>query len=706
MSVFKIMTFNIQAQAFPAGPNDEAEIRATAVVEALHGLNSDDSPDVVVFNEADNEDAKAILKSGLAGIYPNFILSFGGFPAAFDDSGLAIFSKFEFNNLPVSQFNVENNKAMFLPFKDTTDDDALAQKGVGIVQVLTNNTFEIITIAFTHMQAFYQKVGEYSSVRFKQLKTIENGLNILLGNPLDINYNKVIVLGDMNIRGDLNPNTRGEWRNVFKIKPSIFSSTLVDAWRTYMKPPSALFEKDPGLTNYNLKAGKNLPAGLEERLDYMCTPNPNFQNQESGSYILPQYMRLLPTNISKLHQKFRLVNSDHKALVADYHWNFPHNSPTTAIMQSDFLVFKNPDPNSLTKINVTRAPNFPIDGVYQWIYMSEPGTYTFIMNPNIETTYFFEDNLSTEIKPFEKVSIFDLGLDNEFIGNISHEFGLSEKGHTVDVYKPMFIRLRGGRSNPNFVGQVDVAFIKHTGETWQTAFKIRAWDLPKNPNLPLAQPNGKNDECWFVATMDGKLITGDVYNSRFFVQKNINSDAKITLFDNQPPTNIVEQAEGMGRELSINFSTSVQNKVYLKLQRASILDNKFKAGWQSEISYLSNTYLRLFCIDETSGLGSDEINISLSADSSPVPFLNTLIKNFDDNELKGLETSLNNLKVGFKTNINVSIIEVDDGHDNDGPFIIDLPALKITDPMELPKLSKDIVVDDGKYRIEYGLSRN
>jgi hypothetical protein len=263
-----------------------------------------------------------------------------------------------------------------------------------------------------------------------------------------------------------------------------------------MKPPLALFEKDLGLTNYNLKAGKNLPIGLEERLDYMCTPKPNFQNDGIGSFILPQYMRLLPIGISKLHQKFRVVNSDHKALFADYHWNFPHNSPTAAISQSSFLVFKNPDPNSLTKISITTELNFPMQGVYQWIYINEPGTYTFVLNPDVETAYFFEDNLSTEIKPFEKISILDLGLDNGFIVNIAHEFNLSDKGQMVDIHKPMFIRLRGGQSNPNFIGQTNFAFIKHTGESWQTAFKIRAWDLPKNPNLPLSQTNGWKTSNW------------------------------------------------------------------------------------------------------------------------------------------------------------------------------------------------------------------
>ena len=101
----------------------------------------------------------------------------------------------------------------------SASDDGLAEKGVAIVQISTGLHFEIVTIALTHLQAFYEEVGEHHTIRLRQLKVIEAGLIDLIGAPEDNgNWDKVIVLGDLNIRGDTPPYStegHGEWTNVF-----------------------------------------------------------------------------------------------------------------------------------------------------------------------------------------------------------------------------------------------------------------------------------------------------------------------------------------------------------------------------------------------------------------------------------------------------------------------------------------------------------
>ncbi|WP_374565653.1 endonuclease/exonuclease/phosphatase family protein, partial [Nitrosomonas sp.] len=227
MRNIRILTMNIQAQAWPAGPHSDAEWRAKAAVKALDPGNFafDEHPDVVVFNEADNEDAKEILETGLKDMYPHFIVSFNGGSGDLNDGGLAIFSKFELRELPPSDNNFSNNRSRFYPYQSglfypmSASDDGLAEKGVAIVQISTGLHFEVVTIALTHLQAFYEEVGEHHVIRLRQLKVIEGALIELIGAPEDnANWDKVIVLGDLNIRGDTPPYStdgHGEWTNVF-----------------------------------------------------------------------------------------------------------------------------------------------------------------------------------------------------------------------------------------------------------------------------------------------------------------------------------------------------------------------------------------------------------------------------------------------------------------------------------------------------------
>lgn len=473
MRHIRILTMNIQAQAWPAGPHSDAEWRAKTAVKALDPGNFafDEHPDVVVFNEADNEDAKEILETGLKDMYPHFIVSFNGGSGDLNDGGLAIFSKFEFRELPPSDYNFSNNRSRFYPYDSvgipgmfypmSASDDGLAEKGVAIVQISTGLHFEVVTIALTHLQAFYEEVGEHHTIRLRQLKVIEAGLIDLIGAPEDNgNWDKVIVLGDLNIRGDTPPYStegHGEWTNVFinnggpynnasqgitvRQNQLIFTGQLIDGWRTLMAPPGAFMEADPGLTNTNLKDGKYLPAGLKERLDYICFPKQRTDAVgETPRHLVAQHMRILPSNFSALDMAFERIQSDHKGILAQVHWQFPYNTPNQAKLQGDFVHFQAPD--SLVKVNIANDLKIPSSGVFQWIYIHEPGTYTFTYSPNLEAAFYYDNAMSTKIDPFNQVKWGELGLDLDWLNSLQHEFGLSEIGDQVDVHRPMFIRLK------------------------------------------------------------------------------------------------------------------------------------------------------------------------------------------------------------------------------------------------------------------------
>jgi endonuclease/exonuclease/phosphatase family metal-dependent hydrolase len=107
--------------------------------------------------------------------------------------------------------------------------DGLAEKGVALVKISTGLHFEEITLAFTHLQAFYETCGENFVIRLRQLKIIEAALIELLGPPEGNElWDKVVVMGDLNIWGDQPPYSTdgfGEWTNVFLNNGGIGNAT-------------------------------------------------------------------------------------------------------------------------------------------------------------------------------------------------------------------------------------------------------------------------------------------------------------------------------------------------------------------------------------------------------------------------------------------------------------------------------------------------
>ncbi|UJP05775.1 MAG: endonuclease/exonuclease/phosphatase family protein [Nitrosomonas sp.] len=728
MRNIRILTINIQAQAWPAGPHSDAEWRAHAVVKALDPGNFafDEHPDVVVFNEADNEDAKEILETGLKNIYPHYIVSFNGGSGDLNDGGLAIFSKFEFRELPPSDNNFSNNRSRFYPYISglfypmSASDDGLAEKGVAIVQISTGLHFEVVTIALTHLQAFYEEVGEHHTIRLRQLKVIEGALIELIGAPEDnANWDKVIVLGDLNIRGDTPPYStdgHGEWTNVFinnggpynnasqgipfRQNQLIFTGQLIDGWRTFMTPPGAFMEADPGLTNTNLKEGEHLPAGLKERLDYICFPKQRTDAiGETPRRLVAQHMRILPSNFSALDMTFERIQSDHKGILALVHWQFPYNTPNQAKLQGDFLHFQAPD--SLVKVHIANDLKIPSPGVFQWIYIQEPGTYTLNHSANLDAAFYFENDMSTRIDPFNQVKWGELGLDNDWLNNLQHEFQLSETGDQVDVHRPMFIRLKAAERDDQFTGNIAFSFIKHTGENRFLAIGLLPNDIPKDPRLPIGQKNGKNDECWFRAPLAEQLLSGNSYRVQFYIKNDFKRKIRLSLFEGISAPAPFEQASNEDRLTLIDYDRAAAIKdVYILLERGRITDYEFLAGYRYSISYLN--HLEIYSIDDQSGLGADEIHLTMTADDMATNFLDFTDEDFDDDERRMLN-SYYPQNVAFENRLNVTVFELDSGADDDGPFTGTIPALA---KGESKRESSIIIEADGaQYQLIYKLSR-
>lgn len=732
MRNIRILTMNIQAQAWPARPHSDAKWRAEAAVKALDPANFafDEHPDVVVFNEADNEDAKGILEDGLKHLYPHYIVSFNGGSGDLNDGGLAIFSKFGFRELPPSEHNFSNNRSRFYPYVSvgtpgifvpmSAGDDGWAEKGVAVVQISTGLHFEVVTIALTHLQAFYKEVGEHHTIRLRQLKVIEAALIDLIGAPEDNdNWDKVIVLGDLNIRGDTPPYStdgHGEWTNVFinnggpynnasqsitvRQNQLVFTGQLIDGWRTFMTPPGAFMEADPGLTNTNLKEGEHLPAGLKARLDYICFPKQRTDAMgEIPRRLVAQHMRILPSSFSALDMTFERIQSDHKGILAQVHWQFPYNTPNQAKLQSDFGHFQAPD--SLAKVYIANDLKIPYPGVFQWIYIREPGTYTFTYSPNLEAAFYYENNMSTKIDPYSQVKWGELGLDADLLNSLQHQFQLSDTGDQLDVHRPMFIRLKATETDDQFTGNIAFSFIKHTGENRFLAIGLQPNDIPKDPRLPVGQKNGKNDECWFRAPLVEPLLSGNPYRVQFYIQNDFKRKIRLSLFEGISAPAPFDEATNDDRLLLIGYDRAADIKdVYMLLERSQTTDYEFLAGYRYSISYLN--HLEIYSIDDQSGLGADEIHLTMTADDMVTNFLDFTDEDFDDDERRMLN-SYYPRTTAFDNRLNVTVFELDSGDDDDGPFTGTILALEKGENSRESSIT--IEADGAKYQIIYKLSR-
>jgi len=674
------MTFNVQLLPFipilSPSPGDEAPSRAFEIVDAFQKLPPEELPDVVTFNECFNEDARQILISGMAGLYANHIAKFddvfiGG------DSGLAIYSKYPFFPL-----DGDNKKFLFFSYPDAEDDDALAGKGVAVVRLET--PLGMLTLAFTHTQAFYNYEDEYRDTRAKQLADVGKTIAQVNGNFPNLAWAKTVLMGDLNIIGNRPPNPaanpKPEWDFTFENPGEILSDTFWDGWRDYNRPPGSTSELDPGFTNNNLEKGENgqLPRGLLSRLDYIC-----FSKLATDQVFVAQHLRT----------RFRTL-SDHWSLEADIHLSSPHCSPSTAFdaRLAQVLVSQ----LKVCHLEIQRA------GAYQWIFVNQPGTYTIFKPTAFETTLYIADNLSAAWNPYNQVDAAIMGIDH--LQNDVREFGAVEPiGDQYAIPGPFFIRVRAGAKNPDAEGHCFVGIYYHTGQSPETAIVILPWAIPQDPGLPNGLPNGAKDNCWFRADV-GQAYSGEEHNSRFFIQNNTGNEAKIRVF--KSGFSVHAAFSNASPENIIDYLTAGPDTVFIRLNRSNLTDTNFKVFWQSGLTWLRSVPnirpMALRCVDETGPdwMGADEITLTLYADDHRPELFSIYWDDADSEEILKLEGKVQ--EIAFVRYVEVSVNESDFIQSpNDWTRIL---AMGSNDG-----LTKDIVksfdVQSGSYQFECTLSR-
>jgi hypothetical protein len=187
--------------------------------------------DVIVFNEVwDEDDGKDVLVERLRDVYPHYVKYVDVFGGGFEeDSGLMVFSKFPFEDLPSHHLVSEDNESSggddwdhvaYVKFDDCEEDDCLAAKGAVLVRLRHPSSERLINVVVTHMQADYDGPN-YDEVRWKQLRQIRGQCEVgptkrpnlihttlkpSLSAPESLcnwtNKQWLVVAGDLNIRGE------------------------------------------------------------------------------------------------------------------------------------------------------------------------------------------------------------------------------------------------------------------------------------------------------------------------------------------------------------------------------------------------------------------------------------------------------------------------------------------------------------------------
>lgn len=369
-------------------------------------LANPDQLDIIVINEAWDEDAKDILVRRLRAPYPTYVKKIdsslvrvrvearpgevsGSTRINFEDSGLMLFARRGFTVLPLPDarrrwgdddgetLEASTPHVAFAYYEACGGDDCLSAKGAALIRLRkARHTYDIV---FTHTQADYPPGELYPQRRGAQLRQIEDLIRDTLPGLTDRlagGQETVIVAGDLNVPS---LKQKVEWRKLFDTPQSFFTLPMYDAWARTTSPD------DAGETNI-----------LDhERLDYVLASPFPFREPMRQAPVCVQHMTVPVA--------FRDLESDHNMVHADLNAGFHHCSPAIA-----YPVKLSEDTGAVTvdatpgKGDVTRIEH---PGAMQWFFVEarNAGTYSIgVDNPNLRVDVYLPEDLTTPVSRYNE----------------------------------------------------------------------------------------------------------------------------------------------------------------------------------------------------------------------------------------------------------------------------------------------------------------
>lgn len=541
-------------------------------------------------------------------------------------------------------------------YTDTTGDDAFARKGFLVVKARTQ-TGEPFYVVSTHLQAGYDKDDEckndihfndenckqHADVRRSEIDEIVRALR---DSGLDDDaWNRTIITGDMNVRGEPDRRTFvapdvSEWASVFD--PDIedifpdeegFQSSF-DGWHQHTglggRYATLANSVDPGFTNFNViddETAQKVHRG--QRLDYIIYPR---------SFDMVPHVML---------NRFRGV-ADHRSVEAHFGMVCNWCQPSTA---DDVTRHRASDGNKNLVWLV--HPHEPYDRKdrYDWSFIptksrfgtrgpwggkwlnlrrvgDSPGTYAVSGGYELE-----QDGL---IEPGE-LKVFladDLTLPTDTSRKIQNRIhsvetsgmGLKYRNSVEEVHilgGPVYLCMRTPMGKTAFM-----SVRRLTGDTPEDALGLAPWLDEQTPWPTAGASSGATATTRWYRIDVTKHSGGHAYPCSIRIDNPDGAKLKCQLLnettspmdpvlgDNGQPVAVTSSEA----TLSIDWSTGGGEVIYLRVDwDAGVPIKQATVCYRPELTGFGNgrsdaTQLLFACIKETSGSGSDEIRIRIFAD--------------------------------------------------------------------------------------------
>lgn len=740
----RILTYNTQLRSwamevgadtsFP--PSETAEERAKLI--AGNVLASRHDYDVVCFNEVFDEDAREILISALLPRFPFAITKadVGGVEVAWpgkpilplnpvallldasglsflgswltlgtpklEDSGVMLFSRWPFalKSITEAMSDLLDPRALseltplgmphvgFTPYRASSGNDAWSAKGVVYARIERDDDHTYHVFA-SHTQADDKRLGENTPDREAQMAEAAQFIEKCVGPPpFD---QEVFFLGDLNINGGqslvpINGNTQ-EWHDRFDTPGGLLSDHMMDAWGRVQCAGA------PGLRDRGTTAPTVYPPS-EQRLDYF------FRSATSGLAVQHLYidydLATVPPGIDGVSYL-----SDHRPLGADLKAPETHSTPAGARPSVT-------DPNGSFRDQDNRRPA----GV-KWYRFDEKGTYEFRVDSAFPVR--FEVYLDTDLSRPRQ----------QYREEFQPDFGI----RYVLPSAPFLVKVFCTNRETEFF--FDFRAHRHLGKSLADAIDLVPENLyheafPEGQFLNLDQieaPWDDTDSKWFRLDTPRTPVDGVIELGIDLVPRDHAETGALVFVGRLEPDGHLKE---MGRDgpsnglMPLRWDARSGERFFITVQRRDRagVPLSFDITPRTNASILLGGKVgtpRLVCMDETSGWGSDDIELELETDGALLRHIsNDEIGDFDQDDPRDLDQWIPPTVV-YLDHVGVKVIEKDDIDGDDigqrqMPAYRDLAgapgiALDPADPDGTVRVRVSVDVDDGTYELRCSVTR-
>ena len=622
------------------------------------------------------------------------------------DSGLMIFSKFPFVELPrPSKFRVDDGNLIaysdgvewmdvaFREFSYCTNNatDCYANKGAVLVRVQHPDSGRIYNIVATHLQT---GGGLNVRVREHQFKQIQELLEQTLTADQIKNEN-IIVMGDFNTNGTIDESDRREWQNRFGpitwySRNAFFYNVLRDTWEFETQDPDLVptEKRDRGTTS-----SVQGPAKSQKRVDYILR---NFAvNPFTNKPMCYQHITIAhnlgygePTSERGLGTGGSQYLSDHYGLNADINLDAPYCN------SRDALAIETAHFDRRISTLTFEGDEFRITypGSMQWFYIKDRGTYSFALY-NEDGTPAREDRDHVRFRVYQSTNM-SIPLVSER-GETSLFLDAHKKTHEGRKYHiaegPFYLKIF--HSDPDQTGRYKLVIHKHQCITKEDACVLYPnLAEPAVYELPISAV-GWTGTMWFQIDTDAPF-SGAAQTLSFYVKPipatgspapGAADGYDVSLFSGDGASLIERFPIGSNRIVRSNVADNDAKMYLVARPRSHATPTRFQVGWNTNLTVLhtlrsggGNWELLLTAQRQTDQPDKvnllfgvldveDDDNIRLQlyvdGDSRSIPVFHSgdrplLAVEFDSGQSKSLEDAMP-CPIGYLTDLVVEIEEED-----------------------------------------------